>query len=49
VKKHNKATDMFPGKPIRYPVEEKPRHVPATKKQWLKTFTIDHGAVKPRK
>ncbi|MCP4258169.1 MAG: hypothetical protein GY774_11835 [Planctomycetes bacterium] len=49
VKKDGKATNAFPGQPIRYPVEDKPRFIPATKKQWLKTFTIDDGAVKPRK
>ena len=48
VKKDNKATDVFPGQPIRYPVEEKGRFVPATTEQWLKTFTIDDGSVKPR-
>ena len=45
VKKDNKDTSKFPGQPIHYPVEDKPRHVPASKKQWLKTFTIDTGAL----
>jgi hypothetical protein len=49
VKKDDKATNVFPGQPIRYPVEDKPRFIPATKKQWLKTFTIDSSPVKPRK
>jgi hypothetical protein len=48
VKKDNKATNLFPGQPIRFPVEEKGRFVPATKKQWLKTFTIDSSPLKPR-
>ncbi|MCP4256197.1 MAG: amidohydrolase family protein [Planctomycetes bacterium] len=48
VKKDNKATNKFPGQPIRYPEEETGRFVPAEKKQWLKTFTIDSGAVRPR-
>ena len=48
VKKDNKATDKFPGQPIRYPVEDKPRHIPASQKQWLKTFTIDGSAVAPK-
>jgi N-acyl-D-aspartate/D-glutamate deacylase len=48
VKKDNKATDKFPGQPIRYAEEETGRFVPAEKKQWLKTFTIDTGAVRPR-
>lgn len=48
VKKDNKATDVFPGRPIRYPVEEKERFVPATTKQWLKTFTIDTSPIKPK-
>lgn len=30
VKRDDKATDLFPGQPIRYPVEDKGRHVPVT-------------------
>jgi hypothetical protein len=41
VKKDNNATNVFPGQPIRYPVEEKGRFVPADKEQWKSTFTID--------
>jgi len=41
VKKDNQATGKFPGLPIRFKEERKPRHVPATTKQWLNTFTID--------
>ncbi len=48
VKRDGKATDKFPGEPIRYPVEEKPRHKPASQKQWLKSFSIDGGALAPR-
>jgi hypothetical protein len=47
VKRDNTATNAFPGQPIRYPVEEKGRFVPASKEQWLRTFTIDDSAVKP--
>ena len=47
VKKDNKATDKFPGEPIRYPVEEKGKFEPATKKQWLKEHTIDTSPIKP--
>jgi hypothetical protein len=41
VKRDNTATNAFPGQPIRYPLEEKGRFVPASTQQWLKTFTID--------
>ena len=47
VKRDGKATDVFPGQPIRFPVEEKGRFVAASQKQWLATFTIDTGAVRP--
>jgi hypothetical protein len=48
VKKDNMATDNFPGQPIRYPVEDKPRHKPASQKQWLKSFTIDSSPLAPK-
>ncbi len=48
VKRDNKATDVMAGQPIRYPVEEKGRFEPASKKQWLRTFTIDTSPIKPR-
>jgi N-acyl-D-amino-acid deacylase len=48
VKRDNKATNVMAGQPIRFPVEEKPRFVPATTEQWLKTFTIDSSPIKPR-
>lgn len=48
VKKDNKATGKFPGQPIRYPVQQKPRHEPASQKQWLKSHSIDGGALAPR-
>jgi len=45
VKRDGKPTDALPGLPIRYPVEKKGRHVPATTEQWLNTFTIHDGAL----
>lgn len=33
--------DVFPGQPIRFPPEEKGRHVPATREAWLNKHTID--------
>ena len=48
VKKDNKATNVFPGQPIRYSVEKKGRFVPASKRQWLKTFTIDTSPLSPK-
>ena len=48
VKRDDKATNQFPGQPIHYPVEEQPRHVPASQKQWLETFTIDDSALAPQ-
>ena len=48
VKRDNKATNVFPGVPIRYPIEEKGRFVPASTKQWLATYTIDTSPIKPR-
>ena len=48
VKRDNKATDKFPGQPIRYPVEDTPRHKPASQKQWLKQFTIDGSPLAPK-
>ena len=48
VKKDNKATDEFPGLPIRYPVEEKGRFIPLEREDWISTFTIDDGSIKPR-
>jgi hypothetical protein len=40
VKRDNEATDVFPGVPIRYPVEEKGRFVPASKEQWFEDFSL---------
>ena len=48
VKRDGKATDKFPGQAIRYPEEKKGRFVPASKKQWLKSFTIDASPLSPR-
>ena len=39
---------VTPGQPIRFPVEDKGRFVPATKKMWLQQHTIDSGGVAPR-
>lgn len=39
---------VTPGQPIRFPVEEKGRFVPATKKMWLQQHTIDSSGVAPR-
>lgn len=38
---------VWAGQPIRYPVEQQGRFVPATTEQWLKTFSIDNSGVKP--
>ena len=48
VKRDNEATNELPGQPIRYQVEDNPRHQAASQKQWLKTFTIDSGALAPK-
>lgn len=48
VKRDNKATDVMAGQPIRYPVEDEGRHVPASTKQWLEDFSIDDSTMKPR-
>ena len=37
VKRDDKATDVMAGQPIRFPVEDKPRFVPASTAQWLRT------------
>ncbi len=38
VKRDGKATDVMAGLPIRYPVEEKGRFVPASTNQWGPTI-----------
>jgi N-acyl-D-glutamate deacylase len=48
VKQNNKATDKFPGQPIRYAEEKESRHVPTSQKQWLKSFTIDSSPLVPK-
>ena len=40
VKRDNEATDVMAGVPIRYPVEEKGRFVPASKEQWFEDFSL---------
>ena len=37
-------SDVFPGQPIRFPVEEKGRHIEATREAWLDMHTIDDCA-----
>lgn len=34
---------VFPGQPIRFPLEGKGRFVPAAVEQWLRAFTIDQS------
>ena len=41
VVRDGKAIKNPVGKPIRFPVEEKSRHVPATQEQWFNTYTVD--------
>jgi hypothetical protein len=48
-KRDDKATDVLAGQPIRYPVEEKGRFVPANTEQWLKNFTVDTSPLVPKK
>lgn len=48
VKKDNKATNVMAGVPIRFPVEEKGRHVDATTEQWQEEMLIDDSSIKPR-
>ena len=43
-----KAQKLMAGKAIRFPIEEKGRFVPASRKQWLQTFTIDGGQLSGR-
>jgi len=47
VKRDGEATGELPGLPIRYPVEARGRHEPATTKQWLEEFTIDDSSIAP--
>ncbi len=47
VVRNSKAQKVFAGQPIRYKPEAKGRHVPASTKQWLRTYSIDDGGVKP--
>ena len=48
VVKDSKVQDVWAGQPIRYTVEEKGRFVPASKKLWLNTHSIDFSPIKPR-
>ncbi|TWT60940.1 amidohydrolase family protein [Rubinisphaera italica] len=47
VVKDSKFQKVWAGEPIRYPVETQGRFTPASKKQWLKSHTIDSGGIKP--
>ena len=47
VKRDDKATDVMAGQPIRYPVEDQGRHVPASTQQWLEDFRIDDCSIAP--
>ncbi len=46
VKKDNQATNIMAGQPIRFPVEDKPRHVAASQEQWQSRMLVDDGAVR---
>ena len=48
VKKNDKATNVMAGLPIRYPVEAKGRHEPATQEQWKQKMLIDDSSIKPQ-
>ena len=48
VKRDNEATGEMSGQPIRYPVEQEGRFVPASTEQWLDDFTLDDSSTKPR-
>jgi hypothetical protein len=48
VVRDSKAQRLMAGKAIRFPIEEKGRFVPASRKQWLRTFTIDGGQLSGR-
>ena len=39
---------VTPGQPIRFPVEEKGRFVPASSKMWLQQHTIDSSGIAPK-
>ncbi len=43
VKDSKVLKDVFPGQPIRFPVESKGRFVPASGKSWLKIYTIKNN------
>jgi N-acyl-D-glutamate deacylase len=49
VKRDGQATGAMAGVPIRYPIENEARWVPATTEQWLNEFTIDDGSLTSRK
>lgn len=45
VKKDNKATDVMAGLPVRFPVEDKGRHIDAKQEQWKDEMLLDDGAL----
>jgi N-acyl-D-amino-acid deacylase len=49
VKRDNEATNIMAGQPIRYPGEDKGRHVTASTEQWHKYFSlVDDSSTKSR-
>lgn len=48
VVRDSKAQQVTAGQPIRFPVEEKGRFIPATTQQWLNNFTIDSSILAPK-
>ncbi len=48
VVRNSKAKRLNVGQPIRYPAEDKPRHVPTSQEQWLNTHTIDSSPIAPK-
>ncbi|MFA3915587.1 aminoacylase [Ruegeria hyattellae] len=47
VKDSEVMKDLYPGQPIRFPVEQGGRFEPASREQWLNTFAIDSGGARP--
>jgi N-acyl-D-glutamate deacylase len=48
VVRDSKAIQLMAGQPIRFPVEQNGRFVPASPQQWLNTFTIDSSILSPQ-
>ena len=47
VKRDDMATNVMAGQAIRYPVEDRGRHEPASAEQWLDDFSIDDSTLQP--